>query len=775
MNLKLFFDEKFFLGSGRRKIAFLAGLVLLTGVLVFAWDEWGAPALLGKTIGTGRSLRETLLGMLGALEFSGTVEGADFGRAVLMRLFSVVVFGGILVSTLCSMMQQREDRVQNGLVRYRGFGRHYIVVGWSPVAASLIERLLRGDMDSWHPGGAGMRSWAERHLPWRRPRLLLFTEADVADVRRNLEGQLPASLYHRIVFYRGSVDIDTTGAWFDRLFSDMGAAVARQIYLLSDIADPWGRDAKLLAFAQALCDRLQTRTTARRRFLRGLPQVVPVFAELDARGSQDYAKRLDFITMDTRMPKLPRSIRGVLLGVHRALGHSTRDFAAKTAWHVCHALGFVSKTLPYFRPFSFHELWARRLFAVDAAPEYRLDYRPMGRDDYVHLVIVGFNRMGSALALEAIRSCHYVQWNPTGTVPTRITIIDLNPQEDVFRARYPHLDQIQDVDVTFVKADVASRDVRNLLRTEAVEPKCLLTVAVCLEDSDAALSIALGLPEEVYLRREVGAVRLVRRNGKEEKIPLKHREIWKEGGNRVLVRQNLVAGATRAIRAAAKGPYACVQPFGMIPDVLTSCSFEERSAMYHHALWDNDGSSQVDAFLATCRNRNVLKRRIPAMFERFVTLPRELVWANVYIEDSYGAILRLLGLQAVLDPNSACGIPVRDNSLEQRIDNNLKRFPVDAGLLNGLLDTLTITPNGLKSLEHRRWVAERVLMGYRSPGANEGRDDDFRIHPQIKPFVQLDRGNITKDDNNIRAIPIILALEGFSIEKASTPPTGAKR
>lgn len=47
MNIKLFFDEKFFLGSGKRKIWFLLELVLAVGAAMFIFDKWGAPAWLG--------------------------------------------------------------------------------------------------------------------------------------------------------------------------------------------------------------------------------------------------------------------------------------------------------------------------------------------------------------------------------------------------------------------------------------------------------------------------------------------------------------------------------------------------------------------------------------------------------------------------------------------------------------------------------------------------------------------------------------------------------
>ena len=704
--MKRFFDAHFFLGSGWRKLVWLVVLVAGWGLAVAAWDQWGAPRLSGAAIGSGQSCREMMFGMLGALEYTGSEDGARFVRAFLLRLFSVVVFGGLLVSTLCSMMQQREERVRAGLVRYRGFRKHYVVVGWGPMAAELVAKLLRGELDGWHPTGAGGRKGLERWRCWG-PRVLLYTDSDVETVRGDLEGRLPAWMCRKTVIYRGGLDLDAApGEAQDRLFDDLGATSARQVYLLGDPADLQGRDAKILAFAQGLAKRLEKPEVAAARRRAGLPDVLPVYAELGGRDSRDYAKRLDFVS-----PSQPGGAK------------------------------------MYFRPFSFHELWARRLFAVDSP--WRLDTRPMRPEDWIHLVVVGFNRMGEALTLEALRACHY-----PGGQKTRITVIDRTPPgrrppEEAFRARYPHLAAVEDVRVDFLSADVASPAARELLKASAEDPRCLLTVAVCPEDSDLALSLALGLPEEVYRRGEEGPG-----------VPL-HRARWKTGGNQVWVRQNLAWGGAKALPARS-GPYARVMPFGMISEVLTERSFAERTAMYHHALWSVDGTDKVVGMESECRDRQRRGAWLRGAFEKYVELGREKVWSNLYIEDSYGAILRAMGLRAVRAASDG-DESARERAFAERLEQNVKWYPVELDQLEGRLRERGLSLDNLRAAEHRRWIAERSLMGYRAPGKGEVRDDAYRIHDQIKPFASLDEKNVGKDDNNVRALPVILALEGFAI------------
>jgi hypothetical protein len=71
----------------------------------------------------------------------------------------------------------------------------------------------------------------------------------------------------------------------------------------------------------------------------------------------------------------------------------------------------------------------------------------------------------------------------------------------------------------------------------------------------------------------------------------------------------------------------------------------------------------------------------------------------------------------------------------------------------------------LARMEHRRWSGERLLRGWR-PGE---RDDDRRLHPDLKPFEDLDEDGREKDRDAVRAIPDVLALAGLSIVRNACP------
>lgn len=127
------------------------------------------------------------------------------------------------------------------------------------------------------------------------------------------------------------------------------------------------------------------------------------------------------------------------------------------------------------------ENWARRLWSIYALegnhPYDALDYYPIlqlpdgqleNGEKFVHLVIVGFSGMGQALLLEALRVCHYANYDDTqpeaDRLRTQITVIDKDMDALLphFKLMFPHLDsQVDDLHIEYL--DAMSR---NLLRDE---------------------------------------------------------------------------------------------------------------------------------------------------------------------------------------------------------------------------------------------------------------------------------------------------------------------
>lgn len=73
--------------------------------------------------------------------------------------------------------------------------------------------------------------------------------------------------------------------------------------------------------------------------------------------------------------------------------------------------------------------------------------------------------------------------------------------------------------------------------------------------------------------------------------------------------------------------------------------------------------------------------------------------------------------------------------------------------------------------EHERWMKEKLETGWRY---GPHRDNDRKIHDQLKPWEELDEPNRDKDREAVEEIPQILAQAGFGIRRgAQREPAGS--
>jgi hypothetical protein len=77
----------------------------------------------------------------------------------------------------------------------------------------------------------------------------------------------------------------------------------------------------------------------------------------------------------------------------------------------------------------------------------------------------------------------------------------------------------------------------------------------------------------------------------------------------------------------------------------------------------------------------------------------------------------------------------------------------------------------LARVEHRRWMRAKEDDGWRfgSP-----RNDDLKIHDQLVDWEKLDDTNRNRDRNPVRALPEMLELTGFRIQRCNPPPGGSE-
>jgi hypothetical protein len=128
----------------------------------------------------------------------------------------------------------------------------------------------------------------------------------------------------------------------------------------------------------------------------------------------------------------------------------------------------------------------------------------------VHLVILGFGRMGQAVALQALKYGHYP--NEKRVVVTAIDR-ELPAREGAFRTLYPSVQETGRM--TFLQMDAEDPALQPRLREWARDEGQVLTLAVCLGDDTRSLNCALALielfeegspPIRVNLEQEPGIV-----------------------------------------------------------------------------------------------------------------------------------------------------------------------------------------------------------------------------------------------------------------------------
>lgn len=338
--------------------------------------------------------------------------------------------------------------------------------------------------------------------------IILMTDQNVSTVRAELKSHLDDDVEDNVIIYAGSMNSAEH-------ISKLNLPYAKVVYILGEGYET-GRDSKNLECAKLVKEA------------RGLGNdtVLPVHIQLDKPSAYSTIKRLS----------LPRS--------YYASGNSV---------------------ITYLRPFNFYENWARKLWGRYAKDYDNLDFEPLvpGSGKYVHLVIAGFDNMGVALLLEALRICHY----PNG-IKTRITVVDKRMNELLprFMAHYSQIENIEDIEVEYVHAALEDAAVRKRLASWADDPDELLTVAVCFFDPDESIAASLSFPENLYYLID----------GKGSITPNEHVKI--------LVRQEVMDGVG-GVLAQGNEKYRNVKIFGMVDGGVNSDLLKDDMAIWANAVY----------------------------------------------------------------------------------------------------------------------------------------------------------------------------------------------
>ncbi len=305
--------------------------------------------------------------------------------------------------------------------------------------------------------------------------------------------------------------------------------------------------------------------------------------------------------------------------------------------------------------------------------------------------------MGRALLLEALRICHYPQGRQT-----RISIIDPDGERKLafFRAQFPHVESaIEDIQLDFKTDYAESPAIRELLQESATDSSQLLSIAVCVRNADTALAIGMNLPEAVY-----------------------------DAPTQILIRQELHGGLSKQIDHETTR-FKNVRSFGMIHASFHSSMVDDRLAAIVASNYDTlvkrEQTTERTIQQRAQQIRGELQDRTETSYKVWGELSEVDRWSNRYQIDIFDYYCRFF---------ESRGVDTLEKLQEAWDDASAQEASEPRHWIVDLAET-----------EHRRWLAERSILGWRQCREGESRDNDRLIHNCLTDYDSLSADNQQKD------------------------------
>jgi len=499
----------------------------------------------------------------------------------------------------------------------------------------------------------------KRHTTGKMPYIIILTSQNVPDIRRDIQTQLP-DIEKDTIIYSGNLNSESQ-------LRRLNIHTAREVFVLGEGYGS-GRDSMNL----------------------------------------ECAKKIKMIRQEQESDILRVNVQ-----FDKAMSYSTIKQITIPKEYYAHD----GCEITYLRPFNFFENWARMLWGTYALPNYRtLDRGQMTEPDkHVHLVIIGLDNMGVALFLEALRLCHYPNYDErTGHNKTVITVVDNRMDElyPLLRSRYRYINQISDIEMQFLNNSVEDHEIRKMLKESATDPNTILTVAICLSDPDLSLSTALSLPDSLYYN-------FVRNSqGYDEVVHNENVEI--------LVRQEMQTGLAELL-SSENDKYRNIKVFGTLDKGMDDALVDDIMPMIINAFYNYSygGGFSIDT------------KKYPTYFE----------YANAEPERALNDAYHLW-------------IPLNE---DMRFAN---RYQIEIYRTYMVYrETLEHNPSILYQMEHLRWSADRCIIGYRdshelvnADGSHGVKDKKLKLHFDIIPYYDLTEGEKDKDKNVVKNMDKVMAL-----------------
>jgi len=363
-----------------------------------------------------------------------------------------------------------------------------------------------------------------------------------------------------------------------------------------------------------------------------------------------------------------------------------------------------------FHPFNYSESWARELL-VDSNNRYsKLDWRSeednlyKHPEKYVHMVILGMSQMGEALANEMAFIAHYPNYVRRG-VRTKVTCVDPDGRRWMEDYVGRHHTLFQYCHYTFRRLDMKGEQERfantvdpekdyvdiefDFVQSEIPSPKLQEELAEQAADTQQLLTLAVCFDDD--------SRNTIISHALPEVVYVREIPIW-------LYRKTVAASIMEQPK------FSKIQIFGSSHINVISDSQE--------VAW----AKEINQFYMKEWGDEQQQRQNAEQNWNGTGLPER--WSSIYNASHLTAKLRSAGV--CWDPQGEIPIANWD-----QVDEETKTV--------------------LSNVEHNRWIAEKLMIGYRSPTKEELETQDRKtlkknfIHPDIRPYNLLSDKDRQKD------------------------------
>lgn len=406
-------------------------------------------------------------------------EGNTTWLATIIAICGVFLLNGVLISSIVGWIDKRKERYLQGLEPYQRFLKrkeHYVIIGGSDIVEGIVEQIFETPQKN-----------------GEMPYILIQTSNNVEEFRHKLFSGLDVEQQKHIIIRYGNRNVKED---IEKLYLDK----ALEVYVIGE----------------------ETRTDDMESYHDTMNMKCLNLIYEKVEGNTSFAKN----DKDNRLV-------------------CYFMFEYQTTFNVFQYSEISGRIIERinFKPFYYYEMWAQRvLVCKELENEANCEYLPLegiegikkSEDDYVHLVIVGMTRMGTALATQAALMAHYPNFVEKN-IRTKITLIDENAdkEKNFYIDRYDRLfalsnwsykemvrsesgkDELKtvfthtpvefehlggdflDVEWEFIQGSVAQLELQDYIEKSITE-KTKMTIAICKDEPSRCLAAALNLEWRIY-------------------------------------------------------------------------------------------------------------------------------------------------------------------------------------------------------------------------------------------------------------------------------------